>query len=133
MDINYCKLWHYVIWMTVWNQWRGNYFRTGGKPRAPKSGTRNKVLRWNWSVFCPKNKRSLKKEKKGLRRIRSVFLSQKWLRIEVSGGAKVAQERPKYLQGGSCPLLRGHPCPPTSRAYASNGKKTNWGRLNNEF
>jgi len=31
------------------------YFRTGGaRPRAPKSGTRNKVLRWNWIVFVPK-------------------------------------------------------------------------------
>jgi len=30
-------------------------------------------------------------------------LSQKWLRIQVSGGAKVAQWGPKYLEGGSCP------------------------------
>jgi len=29
-------------------QWRGNYFWTGGaRPRAPKSGKRNKGLRWN--------------------------------------------------------------------------------------
>jgi len=50
-------------------------FWTGGaKPRAPKSGTRNKGLRWNWSDFCPEKKRS---PKKGLRRIRSVFLSWK--------------------------------------------------------
>jgi len=29
-------------------QWRGNYFRTqgGARPRAPKSGARNKVLRF---------------------------------------------------------------------------------------
>jgi len=33
-------------------QWRGNYFRTGGaRPKAQKTGTRNRVLRWNWIVF----------------------------------------------------------------------------------
>jgi len=36
-------------------------------------------------------------------------LSQTWLTTQVSGGAKVAQGGPKYLQGGNCP--------PTSRAY----------------
>jgi len=99
------------------------------RERQSQSGTRNKVLR------CPKNKCSLKKKglrlirsvflsfypkdrrsptikiKKGLRRIKSVFLSQKWLRIQVLGGAKVTQGGPKCLQGGSCP--------PTSCAYAS--------------
>jgi len=54
-------------------QLRGNYFWTGrARPRAPKSGTRNKILRWNWNViFVPK--RSVPQKKKSLRRIRSVF------------------------------------------------------------
>jgi len=38
-----------------------------------------------------------------------VFLSQKWLRIQVSGGAKFAQ--------GGQNISRGSSCPPTSRAY----------------
>jgi len=48
------------------SQWRGNYFRTRqARPKAPKPGTRNTVVRWNWIVvFCPKNKRSLKNKKK---------------------------------------------------------------------
>jgi len=41
-------------------------------------------------------------------------LSQKWLRIQVSGGAKFAQGRPKYLQGGNLP--------PTPRAYGNREK-----------
>jgi len=38
-------------------------FWTGGaRPRAPKSGTRNRGLHWNWRVFNrPGNKRSQKK------------------------------------------------------------------------
>jgi len=44
-------------------------------------------------------------------------LSQKWprLQVSVSGGAKVAQGGPKYLQGGQLP-----PLPPTSRAYGDD-------------
>jgi len=63
------------------------------------------------------NKLSPKKE--GICRIWSVFLSQKWLRIQVSGGAKVAQ--------GGQNISRRAACPPTSRAYATdepNEKKT---------
>jgi len=128
------------------DQWRGNYFWTGGaRPRAPKSGTRNKSLRWNWSVFCPEKKRSPKKkffaglwasfcpgkkrspknkkkllvlkrsvlEKKRSSLDLGVFLSQKWLRIQVSGGGQKSPRGAKISPGGQLP-----PCPPTSRAYA---------------
>jgi len=51
---------HHKVYKVTESQWRGNYYMGGGaRPRAPKSGTQNKVLRWNWSVFYPKNKRSL--------------------------------------------------------------------------
>jgi len=78
---------------------------------------RNKVIKFFTEIevfFVPKTKRSLpdywirsvflsqkqafsKKEKKGLRLIGSVFLSQKVLRIQVSGGAKVVQWGAKIL------------------------------------
>jgi len=70
----------------------GTILGQGGQDRERQS--REREIKF----FCPKNR-----QKKGLRRIRSVFLSQKWLRIKVLGGAKDAQEGPKYLQGGSCP------------------------------
>jgi len=51
-----------AAWPRRLKQWCGNYFRTGGeRPNAPKPGTQNRVFRWNWIVFCPKYKRSLKK------------------------------------------------------------------------
>jgi len=34
----------------------------GARPRAPKSGTRNKALRWNWSVFFVPKRSVLKKK-----------------------------------------------------------------------
>jgi len=40
---------------------RGEGKTGGARPGAPKSRTRNKGLRRNWSVFCPKIKRSPKK------------------------------------------------------------------------
>jgi len=61
----------------VFAQWRGNYFWTGGaRPiRAPKSGTRNKGLRWNWERFFVPKTSVL--QKKGLLLIWSVSLSRK--------------------------------------------------------
>jgi len=61
---------------------------------------------------CPEMKRSPNKRKRSFLDL-GVFLSQKWLRIQVSGGgAKVAQ--------GGQNISRGSSCPPTSSAYAHN-------------
>jgi len=54
------------------------FLERGTRPRAPKSGTRNKGLRWNWSVFCPKNGSGLR-------------------------GGKSRPGGPKYFQGWQLP------------------------------
>jgi len=104
----------------------------GARLRAPKSGPRNKGLRWNWSVSLSriqafsKKKIKIKKclrriwivflsrkqatsvlQKKGLRRIWSVFLSQNWLRIQVSGGQKSSRGGQNISRRAvvPCPLL----------------------------
>jgi len=98
----------------------------GARPRAPKSGTRNKGLRWDWSVFLSRKQAFSKKKvfdgfgafflsrkqafsKKCLRRIWERFLVPKMAQDTGLRGAKVAQ-RAKIFPGG-----RGG-CP-TSRAY----------------
>jgi len=57
-------------------------------------------------------KTSVLQNKKGLRRIKSVFSSQKWPWIQVSGEQK--SPRGTKISPGEKLL----PCPPTSRAYA---------------
>jgi len=95
----------------VKSQWRGNYFRTvGARPRAP-SGTRNKVLRWYWSVFCPEKKRSQKKKVSA--GLGASFCLKNGSGYKSQGGAKVAQVGPKYLQGGGWPP----PPPPPPPAF----------------
>jgi len=75
----------------------GTIFGQEGADRERQNRERKmKVFAGIGAFICPGNKRSPKK--KGLRRIWSVFLSQKWLKIQVSGGAKVAQRGPKYFQ-----------------------------------
>jgi len=86
-------------------QWRGNYFWTGGaRPRSPKSGTRNRGLRSSPDLehfFDPKT--SVLKKKKVFAGFWSVVLSQTRFTTQVSEGAKVAQEGPKYLQRAAFP------------------------------
>jgi len=53
-----------------------------------KRSLKKKGLRRIWSVFMSQKQASLKKS---FLRIRSVFSSQKWPRIQVSGGPKFAQ------------------------------------------
>jgi len=89
----------------------------GARPRSPKSGTRNKGLRWNWRVFLSLKQAFSKKKvftehflarefrfskKKVFAGFWSVFLSQTWLTTQISGGISA---------GGQLQL------PPTSRAY----------------
>jgi len=119
--------------------------RGGARPKAPKSGTRKKGLRWNWSIFCPENERSPKKrslpdlerfflsqkqafskKKEQIKRSSlelERFLSRKWLRYR-SQGAKVAQGGPKYFQGGSCPPapLLPAPMPPRSKSIETKNR-----------
>jgi len=97
-----------LVWRLI--QWHGNYFWTGGQDRECQSREREiKVFVGIRAFFCPENKRSPKKKKSSPDL--GGFLSQKWLRIQVSGEAKVAQGGPKYLQGGSCPPCPLHPAP----------------------
>jgi len=95
----------------------------GARPRASKSGARNRGLRWNWRVYLSRKQAFCKK--KGLRRIWniflarkhrfsqkkvfagfwSVFLSQTWLTTQVSGGAKFAQGAKISSGGESAPYF----------------------------
>jgi len=110
------------------NSGAGTIFGRGGaRPRAPKSGTQNIGLRWNWSVFLSRKEAYSKKKvfaglgafsvpKRGVLQKKVFagfgrFLSQKWLRIQVSG----SKSRPggaKIPPGEQPP-----PCLPTSRAH----------------
>jgi len=58
------------------------------------------VLQKNGAFYGPINIGSPKKVFAGFW---SVFLSQAWFTTQVSGGAIVAKEGPKYLQGGQLP------------------------------
>jgi len=82
---------------TVCTQWRGNYFWTGeggkignAKLMGPLSNLdrvfvpeisvlKKKVFAGFGPRFCPRNKRSLKTKKRGLRRLPIAFV---WLRIQ---------------------------------------------------
>jgi len=109
-------------------QWRGNYFWTGrgARPRATKSRTQNRCLRWNWRVFLSGNKRSPKKKvfagfeafiwpenihspkKRSLPDFGAFFIPKHGSRHRSQrGGAKVAQGGQNISRGAlpSCPLL----------------------------
>jgi len=80
-------------------QWRGNYFWTGGQ-------TGNTKLMGSFIEFgprfCPKNKRSLKKNRSSdcVCRLPTAFV---WLRIQFSGGKRKSPRGPKYFQGVQLP------------------------------
>jgi len=63
-------------------QWRGNYFRTGGQSQERQSLEREIRFFAEIGLFLSQ-KQAFSKKKKRLRRNRSVFLSQKWPRIQV--------------------------------------------------
>jgi len=61
----------YVAVLDITRKWRGNYFWTGGHDRERQSREREIKV---FAVFVRSEKKRSPKNKKGLRRIRSVFL-----------------------------------------------------------
>jgi len=103
------------------NSGAGTIFGQGGaRPRSPKSGTRNRGLRCNWRVFVSR-KQAFSKKKRSSHFFdpKTSFLQKKSFRwilgrcfvlntahdTGLSGGKSRPGGGPKYLQGGSCPLL----------------------------
>jgi len=81
----------------------------GARPRAPKSGTRNKGIRWNWNVFLSRKQAFSKKIKKVFAGFGAFSCPKNGSGYRSQGG----KSRPwgaKIFPGGAA-------APPTSRAY----------------
>jgi len=109
------------LYYNTTGQWRGNYFRTGGaRPRARKSGTRNRVPRWKWIVFL--TQKQVFSKKKGLHRNWSVLTQNKafsnitFRNLETFFGLKngpgYKSEGGKSRPGGGAKLSPGGQLPP---------------------